>query len=133
MTKAIQQSVEFEVCPETLFETYVDSRKHSASTGAPAKLGRKAGAKFIAFDGALLGKNLLVLPNQMIVQAWRADHWKASDSDSILVLTFTRTARGARIDLVHANVPEHDHRGVSEGWRKYYWNPWRAYFARLAK
>jgi activator of HSP90 ATPase len=132
MTKAIQQSVEFEVSPETLYETYVNSRKHSASTGAPAKLGRKVGAKFTAFDGSLLGRNLLLVPNKMIVQAWRADHWKAADTDSILVLTFTKTAKGARVDLVHANVPEHDHRGVSEGWRKYYWNPWQAYFARLA-
>jgi activator of HSP90 ATPase len=129
MTKAIQQSVEFKVSPERLYETYLDSRKHTAATGAKAKLGRRVGAAFTAFDGALKGKNLLLVPNKTIVQAWRADHWKDSDGDSILVLTFSKTAKGGRVDLVHANVPEHDHCGVTEGWRTYYWHPWRAYFA----
>jgi activator of HSP90 ATPase len=130
MTKAIQHFVEFKVSPERLYETYMDSRKHSAATGAKAKLGRRVGAAFSAFDGALLGKTLLLVPNQMIVQSWRADHWEDSDGDSILVLTFTKTAKGGRVDLVHANVPEHDHRGVTEGWRSYYWQPWKAYFAK---
>jgi activator of HSP90 ATPase len=133
MTKAIQQSVEFKVSPERLYETYMDSRKHTAATGAKAKLGSRVGAAFTAFDGALKGKNLLLVPDKMIVQAWRADHWKDSDGDSILVLTFTKTAKGGRVDLVHANVPEHDHRGVTEGWRTYYWQPWRAYFAKQGK
>jgi hypothetical protein len=31
--------------------------------------------------------------------------------------------------LVHANVPQHDHRGVSEGWPTYYWKPWKKYIA----
>jgi activator of HSP90 ATPase len=133
MTKAIQQSVEFKVPPETLYETYTDSKKHSASTGAPAKVSRRIGAAFRAFDGQLVGKNLAIVPNRMIVQAWRADHWKESDADSILVMTFSKTAKGGRVDLVHVNVPEHDHRGVTEGWPKYYWQPWRAYFAKHGK
>jgi hypothetical protein len=28
------------------------------------------------------------------------------------------------------NVPAHDHQGVTEGWKKYYWNPWRVYLAK---
>ncbi len=33
---------------------------------------------------------------------------------------------GARIELVHTNVPEVDFAGVSQGWDKFYWTPWRA-------
>ncbi len=76
MTPAIQQSVEFPASPETLFELYLDSKKHSAATGSKAKLGRKAGQKFTAFEGMLEGKNLLVIPNKLIVQAWRSTGWK---------------------------------------------------------
>ena len=50
-----------------------------------------------------------------------------------VVLTFSKTAKGARVDLVHANVPEHDHKGVTEGWRTYYWQPWRKYFAKQSQ
>ena len=130
MTRAIQQSVEFSVSPKELFELYMDSKKHSAATGGPAKISRKAGGKFTAFGGMLRGKNLVIIPRRMIVQSWRATHWKAADPDSILVLTFSKSRRGGRIHLVHASVPEYDHRGVSRGWRKYYWNPWKAYLAQ---
>jgi hypothetical protein len=39
---------------------------------------------------------------------------------SILILTFRKRASGAWVDLVHVNVPTHDHTGVTEGWKKYY-------------
>jgi activator of HSP90 ATPase len=129
MTEAIQQSVEFPASPEDLFEIYMDSKKHSEATGGKAKLGRKAGNPFTAFGGLLRGKNLLVVPGKMVVQAWRSSGWKKTEPDSILVLTFSQTPTGGRVDLVHANVPEHDLAGVTKGWNKYYWEPWRAYLA----
>ena len=130
MTRAIQQSVKFRVSPEKLYDIYMDSKKHSAATGAPARISKKAGGSFAAFHGAIGGKNLLILPKRMIVQAWRARHWKAAEPDSILILRFSKARGGGRIDLVHANVPAYDHRGVSKGWNKYYWKPWRVYLAR---
>ena len=127
MTPAIQQRVRFNVSPGRLFNLYLDSRQHSAATHAKAVVGRRVGSKFSAFDGVITGTLLGIVPTRMIVQSWRTSHWKKTDLDSILVLTFSKTKRGGRIDLVHANVPEHDHDGVSQGWEKYYWKPWRAY------
>jgi activator of HSP90 ATPase len=133
MTKAIQQSVEFRASPAVLFEIYLDSKKHSEATGAPARLSRKPGGKFTAWNGQLSGRNLLIIPKRVIVQAWRATHWKSSDPDSILILTFTKSPRGGRVDLAHANVPEHDHTGVTRGWPEYYWQPWKEYLKRQAQ
>jgi activator of HSP90 ATPase len=127
MTKPIVQSVTFKASPQELFEMFTDSKKHSAATGAKASVSAKPGAKFTAFDGMLLGRNLLVIPGKMIVQAWRASHWKVSDLDSILILNFSKAASVARIDMVHAGVPQHDHKGVTRGWPQYYWEPWKAY------
>lgn len=129
MTEAIQQSAEFNASPETLYEIYMDSRKHTKATGSLAKLSRKAGGTFTAFAGTLRGKNLLIVPKKMIVQSWRAKSWHKTDPDSVLILTFSKAASGGRVDLVHVNVPEHDHKGVTQGWQKYYWGPWRAYLA----
>ena len=133
MTRAIQQTVTFPASAREIFGTYLDSRKHTASTGMPAKISRKAGGSFSGFGGMIGGRNLLIVPGQMIVQAWRSSGWKKSDPDSILTITFSDTNRGGRVDLVHVNVPQHDHRGVTEGWKKYYWRPWRAYFRKLKK
>ena len=131
MTPAIQQSVEFDVSPETLYEMYMDSKLHSLATGAPAKMSRKAGGAFTAFGGQLKGRNLLVAPGQMTVQTWRAEGWKKSDPDSILVIRFSKTKNGGRVDLVHINVPKYDHQGVTDGWRHYYWEPWGVYLEAL--
>jgi len=133
MTDAIQQTVEFEVSPKTLYGLYMNSAKHAKATGLPAKMSAKAGGTFRACGKALRGKNLAVVPGKMVVQAWRSIAFKKSDPDSILILTFSKTARGARVDLVHVNVPEQDHKGVTDGWPKYYWNPWRAYLAAAGR
>jgi activator of HSP90 ATPase len=122
---AIIQSVKFSFPPATLFEMYMDSAKHTAATGQPAKISRRAGGRFTAFGGALWGRNLLIIPNQMIVQAWRSTGWKRGDSDSILVLQFSKAPGGSQVDLVHVNVPVQDHQGVTKGWEKYYWTPWK--------
>ena len=134
MTKPIVQSVPFKASPEELFAMFTDSKKHSAATGAKASVSPKVGAKWSAFDGMILGKNLAVVPGRMIVQAWRASHWKDSDLDSVLILNFSPAPGGGKIDLVHAGVPQHDYKGVTKGWPSYYWEPWKAYLkAQAAK
>ena len=130
MKAPIRQSIVLNASPEELFDTFLDARKHSAVTGAPAKVSRRTGAAFTAFGGELRGRNLLIVPKRMIVQAWRSRHWKASDQDSIVVLRFGKARGGGRIDLVHVNVPAHDHKGVTRGWPKFYWTPWKRYLAR---
>lgn len=125
MTRPIQQSVTLHAAPRELFNTFLDSKKHTALTGAPAKVGKKAGAAFTAFAGQLSGRTLLVVPGRLIVQSWRSKGWKASDPDSILILEFSKTKAEGRIDLVHVGVPPHDRRGVTNGWKRYYWVPWQ--------
>jgi activator of HSP90 ATPase len=107
----------------------MDSAKHGASTGSPAKISRKVGGKWSAFGGMLVGKNLALLPGRMIVQSWRSTGWKKADPDSVLVVTFEKTKGGATVHLAHIGVPQHDHQGVTQGWPKYYWGPWKAYLA----
>jgi activator of HSP90 ATPase len=130
MTKPILQSAKFPVSPKQLFETFLDSKKHSTATGAPARVSRKVGGKFTAWHNQLWGHNLMIVPGRLIVQAWRSTNFNKSDPDSILVLEFTKDGKGGRVHMVHANVPEQDHKGVTKGWPKYYWKPWREYFAK---
>ena len=78
----------------------------------------------------IYGRNLLVVPDRMIVQSGRSKSWKPADPDAILVVRFSKDPGGGRVDLVHVGVPAYDHKGVSEGWRKYYWKPWKAYLVQ---
>ena len=129
MTPVIQQTVRFRTTLHALFEMYLDSKKHSKSTGMTARISRNAGGRFRAFAGMLEGKNLAIVPDRQIVQTWRATHWKKEDW-SILILTFSKVAGGAQIDLVHVGVPAYDHKGVRQGWPKYYWNPWKNFLGK---
>ena len=132
MTPTIAQRVKFSASPETLFEMYMDSKKHSVSTGASAKLSRKVGGAWHAHGGAIGGKNLQIIPGKQIVQAWRAGFWKKEEL-SILVITFERVPGGAIVEIVHVGVPQHDQKGVRNGWPKYYWKPWKKYLAGQKK
>ena len=130
MTPAIQYSATFEnATPAKLYELFADSAKHTAATGMPAKISLKVGGKWTAFGKMLLGKNLVLIPNRMIVQTWRSSEWKNSDPDSILVVRFEKTPTGAAAYLTHVGVPQYDHDGVTQGWTKYYWEPWKAYLS----
>ena len=106
---------------------YLDSDSHKAITGAPVTVSPQAGSPFSAFDGMLSGTMLHVEPERLIVQTWRSANWPSDAVDSILVLSFVPEEESTRIELVHVNVPEGDFAGVSHGWEKYYWTPWRAH------
>jgi activator of HSP90 ATPase len=136
MLKTIEQSVRFPASARELYDIYIDPVRHAQVTGAPVKISSKPGSKFKAFGGMLNGVTLLTIPAKFIVQRWRSHKFRKSDADSILVLTFVREGRRGRIDLVHINVPTHDHAGVTQGWPTYYWKPLRAYLksrSRAAK
>jgi activator of HSP90 ATPase len=129
MPKNVILAASFGAAPDTLFEMYLDARSHAAFTGAPAVVEPRVGTAFSAFDGMLSGTLLHLQPKRLIVQTWRSGNWPADSIDSVLVLSFWTQQSGARIELVHVNVPDEDFAGVSQGWEKYYWTPWRSYLA----
>ena len=114
---------------EQLFDMYLDPQAHTAFTGSPVSIEPRPGAPFHAFDEILTGTILHVEPKRLIVQTWRSANWPAEALDSVLTLSFWPEKEGARIELVHANVPDDDFAGVSQGWEKYYWTPWRAHLS----
>jgi uncharacterized protein YndB with AHSA1/START domain len=117
--------------PDRLFDMYLDPKEHAAFTGAAVTIAPHAGAEFRAFEGALSGRILHVEPKRLIVQTWRSTHFPPGTIDSVLVLTFWPDPVGGRIELNHINVADDDFAGVSHGWEKHYWTPWREYLARL--
>ena len=130
MAKTIQQTVTFRASPDKLFDTYLSSRKHTAATGAKAVMSRRVGGKFTAHGAHLMGRNVAIVPKRLIVQAWRAANWKKGDLDSILVLVFSKAPGGGRITMTHVNVPDANAASITQGWRAYYWKPWKAHLRR---
>ena len=131
MPHTVTVAVDLPARPTQLYDMYLNPRLHAAITGFPVKIAARAGARFEAFGGALSGTILQVVPKRLIVQAWRSTHFGKRDVDSTLVLSFLPQRKGGRIMLTHVNVAERDYGGVSEGWAKYYFVPWRRYLENL--
>ncbi len=127
MRSVITDSVTLPAPAEVLYESYLDAAKHAAITGAPVTIGAQSGSPFSAFGGALSGTMLVAIPSRLIVQSWRSTNFNPGDPDSTLILNFVPDGGSGRIDLVHLDVPEVDFQGVTEGWEKFYWGPWRKY------
>jgi uncharacterized protein YndB with AHSA1/START domain len=130
MSNTIMLTVDLPAPPGRLYRMYLDPKLHAAFTGSRVRIAARAGARFAAFGGALSGTILQVVPNRLIVQSWRSTNFGKRDVDSTLILAFAPRGKGARIDLTHVNVAERDLAGVSEGWSKYYFLPWRAFLQR---
>ena len=130
MPRTIQLAASLPAPPERLYDMYLDPAEHAAFTGSPVTIAAEPGATFRAFDGALTGTILQVVPKRLIVQAWRSPVWAEADLDSTLILTFLPEGDGGRIELVHVNVVDADFAGVSQGWEKFYWTRWRARLER---
>ncbi len=127
MPRNIILAVSLPAPPDRLFDMYLDPQQHAAVTGFPVTIAAQAGAPFRAFDGQISGTILHVEPKRFIVQTWRSTRFLPESMDSVLVLSFYSEATGGRIEVVHVNVADEDFAGVSQGWEKYYWTPWRAY------
>ena len=130
MPKLVKQSVTLPAPARSLYAMYINPKTHRAITGGKVVISARRGSKFSAFDGMLHGRTLYTVPGRLIVQAWRSVNFRKADVDSTLILRFSPAGRKGRIDLMHVNVPAQDYRGVTQGWKKYYWQPWRKYLAR---
>ena len=130
MAKTVILAATLPASPDRLFDMYLDAKEHAAFTGAPVTIEPRAGAEFRAYDGQIWGTILYIQPKRLIVQAWRSVNFPHDAADSVLVLSFWPEKDGARVELVHANVPEEDFAGISQGWTKFYFDPWRDHLGR---
>ena len=121
-TKTIEQIVTFSAVPHDVYEALIDSEKHSQFTGAMATISREVGGEFSAYDGALSGTILALVPDAKIVQSWRGsdDGWVPGHYSTA---TFSLEAidGGTRLTFVQTGVPEQSFEQISQGWQTYYW------------
>ena len=130
MSKTISQKILFKnTTPKVLYDLYMNSKKHAISTGSPATISTKERGAFSAHKGWITGENIKLIKDQLIVQSWRAQGWKAKDVDSTFMIFLEPKGKNVLLHAAHTNVPDKDYEGISNGWNQHYWEPWKKYLA----
>ncbi len=127
MTLSFQVSTTIPAPPEQLYDAWLDSKAHSAMTGAGAIVSDKPGGDFQAWDGYITGRNLELEPGRRIVQAWRTVEFADEEPDSRLEITFRPVPGGTLLTIQHSELPPHGTQ-YQQGWHESYFEPMLAYF-----
>ncbi|MGD0728711.1 MAG: SRPBCC family protein [Candidatus Micrarchaeaceae archaeon] len=125
-TKNIRQSVVFDAEPKEVYELIMDSKKHVAFSEGAAKISRKVGGNFTAYDGWITGKNIRIAPNKLIVQKWRGDDWPKGHY-SIVTFKFIKKGKGTKLEFTQKGVPSDKYKDITSGWKEHYWEKMKNY------
>jgi activator of HSP90 ATPase len=88
----------------------------------PTRLSAQVGGTFSLFDGYILGRQLALVPDSLIVQAWRVLNWPAGVY-SIARFELTGSAHVTRLVFDHTGFPKGDAEHLASGWQAHYWDP----------
>lgn len=119
---SLHQELAFRANPSRIYGALLDAKQFAVFTGSPAEIDPKEGGFFSMFGGRIVGRNVELVPDQRIVQAWRPAHWnpgiysivkfelKPQDSETLLILD-------------HTGFPEGEFDHLAYGWKFHYYEP----------
>lgn len=126
MSQIINQEVQFEASPAHVYQALMNAEQHSAFTGSAAKISTEPGGEWSAYGGGVHGRNIELVPDQRIVQAWRAASWPAG-TYSIVRIELEAHDDKTKLRLTHSALPSEGAEHIDEGWRLRYWRPLTAW------
>lgn len=129
MSTAIHQEIVINAPVERVYAALTTADQFSALTGgAPAEIAAEDGGAFSCFGGKVAGRNIELVPNQRLVQAWRVGDW---DAGVFTLVRFELSPEGAGTKVVfdQAGVPDAKKSELEGGWHAMYWEPLRKYLA----
>jgi activator of HSP90 ATPase len=138
--ESIHQEVLFKAAPNRVYDALTDAsqfQKVESFSAAmksvdvsshPATISREAGGAFSLFGDYIIGRQIELVPNQRIVQAWRVVSWSPG---IFSIARFELEAQESATKLVfdHIGFPTGTAEHLAAGWRGNYWEPLERFFA----
>jgi activator of HSP90 ATPase len=127
---SLHQEVDLKAAPQRIYQTLLSSKDFAAFTGAPAEIDPKPGGAFSLFGGQVVGRNIELVPNQRIVQAWRV---VADFPDGVYTMVkFELKPRDSQTSVIldQTGFAEGDFDHLSTGWHSHYWEPLKVFLAK---
>jgi uncharacterized protein YndB with AHSA1/START domain len=129
MSEPIHQEIDFPATPQQVYKALTTSDVFSRVTGgAPTVIDPENGGSFSCFGGMITGRNVELVPNERIVQAWRAGNWEPGVYS---IAKYELKAQGdeTRLVLDHAGFPPESREHLEAGWAANYWEPLRKHLS----
>ncbi len=125
---SIHYDIDFRATPQRIYTALLDARQFAAFTGSAAEIDSRPGGAFSLFGGLILGRNIELVENQRIVQAWRPASW---DAGVYSIVHFELKPSGAEAALAfdHTGFPAGLYDHLDNGWHSHYWEPLKKYLA----
>jgi activator of HSP90 ATPase len=117
----IHQEVKFDATPDRVYKALTDSTEFAALTGAPAEISREVGGSFSCFGGMITGRQIELVPNRRVVQAWRVGNWHEG-LYSITRFDIRPEGKGTKLIFDHTGYPDAEETHLASGWKAQYWD-----------
>ncbi len=143
---AIHQEIVVQAAPERVYAALTDARQFDkiidlsgirgsgmlpSQANKPTQIRPEAGAAFMLFGGFITGRNIELVPNVRIVQAWRAAGWEPGVF-SIAKFELVKQGAATKIVFDHTGFPKGAGKALAAGWHKNYWQPLTKYLAQTS-
>ncbi len=125
---SLHQEIELNAPPERIFHILLDSKEFAVCTGMAATIDPTPGGAFNTFGGLIEGRNIEIISNRLIVQAWRPTSWQPGVY-SVVRFELKASSGGTTLVLDHTGFPEGDFDHLDPGWHMRYWDPLKKYLA----
>jgi activator of HSP90 ATPase len=125
---SLHDEITIKTSPQRIYQILLDSKQFTALTGRPAEIDPRAGGAFSTFGKLIEGRNIELVPNQRIVQAWRPAAWEPG-LYSIVRFELKPNNSETTVVLDHTGFPEGDFSHLEWGWNAHYWQPLRKSFS----
>jgi activator of HSP90 ATPase len=126
---SLHQEIEYKASRQRIYEALLSSKDFATFSGAPAEIDPKAGGAFSMFGGMIVGRNVELILNQRIVQAWRPTADFPEGTYSLVKIELHPQDSGTKLTLDHTGFPEGHFDHLDAGWHSHYWEPLRKFLA----
>lgn len=126
---SIHQEIDLDAPPERIYQILLDSKLFADfSGGGAADINPTEGGAFSMFGGRIVGRNIELVPNKRIVQAWREPVWPEGEY-SIVRFELQPQQKKTKLVLDHTGFSPGDFAHLEPGWKIRYWDPLKKFLA----
>ncbi len=123
----INQEINLDAPASQIYDILTGSAVFSEVTGnSPTEIEAVEGGLFSCFGGMIIGRNIEMVKDKRIVQAWRAKPWEEGQY-SLVRFDITDKGPQSLITLTHSAFPAGFKEHLDKGWHDNYWEPIKKY------